>query len=67
VVFGGDKFLKIWEISTNQIVITISINDKALSLDIFSSQIIASGHENDGVKFWNVTNYITNIQLNYQI
>ncbi|RNA18724.1 protocadherin Fat 1 isoform X1 [Brachionus plicatilis] len=57
VVFGGDKFLKIWEISTNQIVITISIDDKALSLDIFSSQIIASGHENDGVKFWNMNNY----------
>ncbi|RNA13157.1 protocadherin Fat 1 isoform X1 [Brachionus plicatilis] len=58
VVFGGDKFLKIWEISTNQIIETISFNDKALSLDIFSSQIIASGQENDGVKFWNITNYI---------
>ncbi|RNA40396.1 hypothetical protein BpHYR1_024562 [Brachionus plicatilis] len=57
VVFGGDQFLKIWEISTNQIIKTISINDKVLSLDIFSSQIIASGHEDGGVKFWDMTKY----------
>ncbi|RNA04209.1 hypothetical protein BpHYR1_033650, partial [Brachionus plicatilis] len=56
VVFGGDQFLSIWDISINQIIITISIDGKALSLDIFSSQIIASGDENGGVKFWNITN-----------
>ncbi|RMZ93703.1 hypothetical protein BpHYR1_011850, partial [Brachionus plicatilis] len=56
-VFGGDKFLKIWNISNNQIIQSITDVDKVWGLDVFSEQIIATGDEKDFVKFWNMTNY----------
>ncbi|RNA26698.1 hypothetical protein BpHYR1_042299 [Brachionus plicatilis] len=59
VVFGGDTFLYLW-ILHNSSKLSFVVNEKVWGLDVFSSLIIASGHEKRGELYFS-SNVVLNV------